>query len=256
MYQWLIISISQQFSFEKGLTSSSHGQNRCRDSFWAIKGLFIHKHTIHQTTLCVLCNKMLSRSYPTDQQLELGINGEKWTSLFKTSMPWWPWPWHLFWQSLPVKACPLLFQPFALPVTLIISSASDTGTSDGIVCNPGHFLRMLVSHGGLDVFYQCLAPFEISVLGEGIAAGSRFAAMDDPKRSRRITKKDNASLAGGVAFQEKWGKCITGEPDSAHGLPPALDELTQMCWKSNECGLNKPAQSHKENTAVYCKKQT
>ncbi len=60
---------------------------------------------------------------------------------------------------------------------------------------------MLVSHGGLDVFYQCLAPFEISVLGEGIAAGSCFVAMDDPKRSQRISNKE--SLAGGVAFQEK-----------------------------------------------------
>lgn len=62
---------------------------------------------------------------------------------------------------------------------------------------------MLVSHGGLDVFYQCLAPFEISVPGEGIAAGSRFAAMDDPKGSQKITKKDKESLVGGVAFQEK-----------------------------------------------------
>ncbi|ROI15355.1 hypothetical protein DPX16_12907 [Anabarilius grahami] len=101
---------------------------------------------------------------------------------------------------------PTAVQPFAFPVMLIISSANDTGTSDRIVCAPGRFLRMLVSHGGLDVFYQCLAPFEISVLGEGIAAGSHFAAMDDSKRSQRIAKKDKETLVGGVAFREKASK--------------------------------------------------
>lgn len=98
---------------------------------------------------------------------------------------------------------PTAVRPFAFPVMLIINETSDTGTSDGIVRTPGRFFRMLVSHGGLDVFYQCLAPFEISVPGEGIAAGSRFPAMDYPKRSQRITKKDKESLLGGVAFQEK-----------------------------------------------------
>jgi len=63
---------------------------------------------------------------------------------------------------------------------------------------------MLVSHGGLDVFYQCLAPFEISVLGEGIASGSYYAVM--AKRSQRIAKRDEETLVGGVAFREKRGE--------------------------------------------------
>ncbi|KAL1275665.1 hypothetical protein QQF64_035288 [Cirrhinus molitorella] len=100
-------------------------------------------------------------------------------------------------ESLPVKACPLLFQPFAFPVMLIITQ----GLLIGIVRTPGRFLRMLVSHGGLDVFYQCLAPFEISVLGEGIAAGSRFATMDDSKFKNN--KKGRGTFSGWSGFSRE-----------------------------------------------------
>lgn len=62
----------------------------------------------------------------TDQQLEFHWDHqrrkEKWTSLFKaTSMT----VTFVLTESLPDKSCPLLVQPFAFPVMLIISSSRD-----------------------------------------------------------------------------------------------------------------------------------
>ncbi len=107
---------------------------------------------------------------------------------------------------------------------------------------------------GFTWWFRCILPVSSTIWNQCSWGGnSRWITCYSHGRSQeksKISNKDKESLAGGVAFQEKW------EPDSAHGLPQALDELIQMCWKSNECGVNTPAQFHKKNTAVYWENMT
>jgi len=211
--------------------------------------VYLYTNTPYIKAHCVLfrCCHFANFTQMIDDQrfTKSGINGGNQTSLFKTATPWWPWPWHLFWQ----RHFPLLFQPFAFPVMLIISSANDTGISDHL------HSWTLPPDAGFTWWFRCVLPVSSTIWNQCSWGGNCLwiPLRSDGQKKSKNSKKGRGNFSGWSGFsREARGSASIESQENQIALMTCPKRLMNslIYWKSNECGVNKPAQSHTGNTTV------